>query len=109
MTFNDYQDAAHATASFPREYSVIYPALGLAGEAGETVEKVKKAVRKGGDSYRDHLDMEGIAKELGDVLWYVSELASDLGLKLNDIAYGNIEKLADRAKRGVIKGEGDNR
>lgn len=109
MRLNEYQKAARATAVYPREYGVIYPAMGLAGEAGEAVEKVKKAVRKGGASYRDVLDKEGLVKELGDVLWYIANLASDIGTTMEAIAMVNIEKLADRATRDVLKGEGDNR
>jgi NTP pyrophosphatase (non-canonical NTP hydrolase) len=109
MNLNDYQRMARETAVYPREYGIIYPALGLAGEAGEAVEKVKKAVRKGGASYRSELDMQGLVKELGDVMWYIANIASDMGVTLEAIAMVNIEKLADRAKRDVLKGEGDNR
>jgi NTP pyrophosphatase (non-canonical NTP hydrolase) len=109
MNLNEYQLKARETAVYPREYGIIYPALGLAGEAGETVEKVKKAVRKGGVSYRSHMDLQGVVKELGDVLWYVANLASDLGVTMEAVAMINLEKLADRAQRDQLKGEGDNR
>ena len=109
MNLNDYQEMARSTAVYPREYGIIYPALGLAGEAGEAVEKVKKAVRKGGAAYRKELDVPGLIKELGDVMWYIANMASDMGITLEAVAMVNIEKLADRAKRDVIKGEGDNR
>jgi NTP pyrophosphatase (non-canonical NTP hydrolase) len=109
MNLNDYQKAARATAVYPKQYRVIYPTLGLAGEAGEAVEKVKKAVRKGGEAYVNELDVAGLTKELGDVLWYIANIASDLNITLDQIAMLNIEKLADRAMRGVLKGEGDNR
>jgi NTP pyrophosphatase (non-canonical NTP hydrolase) len=109
MTLNEYQKGARATASYPEEYKLIYPALGLAGESGEAVEKIKKAVRKGGASYMSHLDIAGLVKELGDVMWYVANVASDIGMDLEAVAQINLEKLSDRQKRGVIKGEGDNR
>lgn len=107
MTLNDYQHGARLTAVYPDEYKLIYPALGLAGEAGEAVEKIKKAVRKGGTDYMRHLDVAGLVKELGDVMWYVANVASDIGVTLEGVAMVNLEKLQDRANRGVIKGEGD--
>jgi len=115
-TFNDYQVAALTTAQYPRTVvmksaktaSYIYPALGLAGEAGEVAEKVKKLLRdKLGDW--DELDKENIKKELGDVLWYVAVLAHEFGIDLQDVANGNINKLSSRKERGVIHGSGDNR
>jgi NTP pyrophosphatase (non-canonical NTP hydrolase) len=75
----------------------------LTGEAGEVAEKVKKMVRDG------TLDTEGLKKELGDVLWYLAALASDLGVTLEEVAAGNVTKLRSRAERGVIGGSGDNR
>lgn len=109
MQLNEYQEGARKTAVYPDEYNIIYPALGLAGEAGEAVEKVKKAVRRGGKQYEAELDRAGLIKEIGDVLWYVANLASDIGVSLETVAQINLEKLMDRAKRDVIKGEGDNR
>lgn len=109
MTLNEYQEAARKTAVYPPQYQIIYPALGLAGEAGEAVEKVKKAVRKAGDRYKDEIDYSGLMKELGDVLWYVANLAKDAGMDLDTVARVNVEKLLDRQEREVIKGEGDNR
>jgi NTP pyrophosphatase (non-canonical NTP hydrolase) len=116
VNLNDYQLAARATANYPRnQYAVIYPALGLAGETGEVVEKIKKVVRKAGGPVgpwdaAELADFRNeIKKELGDVMWYVASLADDLGITLEDIAKTNLAKLADRNARGVIKGEGDNR
>ena len=103
-TFNDYQLSAQATAVYNRDHAVVYPALGLAGESGEVAEKVKKWLC--GDK---ELDREGLLKELGDVLWYLSALAGDLGLTLEEVAYANINKLLDRQSKGTIKGDGDNR
>jgi NTP pyrophosphatase (non-canonical NTP hydrolase) len=86
----------------------IYPTLGLCGEAGEVADKVKKVIRDRGGSF----DVEVIAAlklELGDVLWYVAQLASELGLELDAIATANLDKLASRAARNVISGSGDQR
>lgn len=109
MEFNDYQDKAFATAHYPSiGAKYVYPALGLAGEVGEVVEKVKKIFRNYNgvitDEYRDL-----IKKELGDVLWYVAVLSQELEFKLEDVAQLNLEKLASRAERGVLHSEGDNR
>jgi NTP pyrophosphatase (non-canonical NTP hydrolase) len=104
LTFNDYQLAAKATAVYPDKHAIVYPALGLSGEAGEVSEKVKKWLR--GD--RD-LDRAAVAKELGDVLWYLSALATDLGFTLEEVAQINVNKLLDRQSKGTIKGDGDNR
>jgi len=103
MRFNEYQEEAKKTAIYPEQYKVVYPALGLAGEAGEVAEKVKKHIRDG------VLKVEDLKKELGDVLWYVSALAADLDLDLDDVAAANLEKLRSRRARGVIVGSGDNR
>lgn len=110
MTLNEYQQAARVTAQYPENAKILYPAMGMAGEAGEALEKVKKALRKGGtDHYEAWIDHEGLVKEIGDVLWYVANLANDLNVELETVAQININKLADRAVRDVIKGEGDNR
>ena len=103
MTFNEYQKLAKSTAVYPDEYNVGYPTLGLTGEAGEVAEKVKKYIRDGTECRDD------LKKELGDVLWYLSAIASDLDLSLEDIAQTNVEKLKSRFKRDKIKGSGDNR
>lgn len=108
MTLDDYQQDAMRTASYPIVPSdgplPIYPAMGLAGEAGEFTDKVKKAWRNG-----TPLDVEAALRELGDVLWYVTAAARDLGSSLDEVAKMNIAKLADRAARGVIKSSGDDR
>jgi NTP pyrophosphatase (non-canonical NTP hydrolase) len=103
MTFDEYQDAARATAIYPANHAITYPTLGLCGESGEVAEKVKKLIRD------DCYDRDAIQKELGDVLWYLSNLASDLGLKLSDVARTNIAKLKDRKERGKLQGSGDTR
>ena len=109
MDMNDYQKEARKTAIYPKEHRVVYPALGLAGEAGEVCEKVKKTIRDDFAIFNVVKYPEAIAKELGDVLWYLAALASDLNLSLADIAEGNINKLKDRAERNKLKGNGDER
>lgn len=110
MDMNDYQRGALTTADYPHVRATgcgqlpIYPALGLAGEAGEFAEKVKKAWRNG-----TQLDIRATGAELGDILWYVAIAAEELGLMLSEVGQMNLDKLADRARRGVIKSEGDAR
>ena len=100
---NDYQRAAASTAIYPATASVVYPALGLAGEAGEVANKVKKIIRDG------TFNREAIADELGDCLWYIAALCRDLNVDMQTIADNNIKKLRDRQKRGKIAGSGDKR
>ncbi|MGI9485807.1 MAG: nucleoside triphosphate pyrophosphohydrolase family protein [Geminicoccaceae bacterium] len=108
MDFNAYQNAARKTALYADAYRVTYPALGLASEAGEVAGKVKKVLRdRGGDFGEDQIT--AIRDELGDVLWYVATLAADLGIEMEEIAAGNIEKLRSRLERGAIQGDGDKR
>lgn len=108
MTLNEYQDAANKFVAFPDTYTITYPALGLASEAGEVCDKIKKAIRdRHSLSFAELPDM--VAPELGDVLWYVAVLASNLGLELEDLARGNIDKLTSRKDRGKIGGSGDDR
>ncbi len=109
MDMNEYQAEARKTAVYPAIGSnYVYPALGLCGEAGETAEKVKKLIRDSGGVITPEFQ-ETIKKELGDVLWYVANLAVEVGLSMNDIATTNIQKLQSRQQRGVLKGSGDNR
>lgn len=109
MNMNDYQQAALRTAS-PKDKKdeVFHLVLGLCGESGEIAEKVKKIVRDHGSDF-SHLDTDDLTKELGDVLWYVAVLADHFDVRLDDVATKNIAKLADRQKRGLISGSGDNR
>ena len=109
MNFDEYQKLAKSTAIYPYRYETIYPALGLGGEAGEVAEKVKKSIRDGLDYHEEKQFKEALTKELGDVLWYISALASDFDISLNDVAEGNIEKLSSRKKRNMIGGSGDDR
>ena len=108
MTFNDYQRNTAKTAIYPPEIGLAYVTMGLAGEAGEIANKVKKI-------YRDKqgvLDDETraiLSAELGDVLWYVSQLATEVGVDLATVANDNIKKLTSRKERGTLTGDGDNR
>jgi|TARA_R110000744_G_scaffold592_3_gene2200 NTP pyrophosphatase (non-canonical NTP hydrolase) len=102
MTFDEYQVFARSTSVYPQKYKVMYPALGLCGEAGEVAEKVKKSIRDGNS-------LEGVGLELGDVLWYISALADDLGVTLEEVAQANVDKLNSRMIRNKIGGSGDNR
>jgi NTP pyrophosphatase (non-canonical NTP hydrolase) len=109
MTFEEYQKESRKTAIYPHAgNNFIYPTLGLAGEAGEVAEKIKKVLRDGEGVISEEKRSE-IQKELGDVLWYVAQIASELNLSLEAIAWENIEKLFSRMTRGVLKGDGDNR
>lgn len=106
--FNSYQRIAAETAIYPEEHRILYPALGLAGEAGEVANKVKKLVRDGPEGRPDDW-REQIASEIGDVLWYCAALASDLNLTLGMIAGQNQKKLLERKAAGTIGGSGDTR
>jgi NTP pyrophosphatase (non-canonical NTP hydrolase) len=108
MGMDEYQAAAGQTAVYGERFRAIYPALGLASEAGEVAGKVKKVLRDQKGEF-DPATVEAIADELGDVLWYVAILAADLGLSLDRIASENLEKLRSRQARGRLSGEGDRR
>ena len=108
MELSEYQLLARRTAEYPRAAWLAYPALGLAGEAGEVAEHAKKAIRDDGGEISDER-RAAMSKELGDVLWYVAQLASELGLELEEIAQLNLDKLLSRQQRGVLSGSGDER
>jgi len=109
MNFEEYQKKSRVTAKYPDAgKNYVYPTLGLAGESGEVAEKIKKVIRDK-NGIIDEETREMIKKELGDVLWYVSQIASELGLTLDDIAEHNIEKLYSRMERGKLGGSGDRR
>ena len=109
MDFTQYQTKAQTTATYPNMgNNPYYPALGLGGETGEVLNKVKKIMRDHDGVLTDEF-REILKSELGDVLWYVAALASELHLNLDDIAQANLEKLFSRKERGVIGGSGDNR
>lgn len=121
-TLNEYQTAAGKTNKGTKLYVMVtdehgnegfvpvtgmYNALGLNGEAGEAAEKIKKAARDGVADWPQH--REAVCKEMGDVLWYLSQLARDFQLTLQEVADANLEKLRSRTARGVLSGSGDNR
>lgn len=108
MTFNEFQEKALSTANYGVGNKIIYPALGLCGEAGEVAEKIKKTIRDKEGKFTPEVSLE-IAKELGDVLWYISSLGRDLGFTLEEIAILNNEKTLSRKARNMISGDGDNR
>jgi len=109
MDFTQYQQKAQVTALYPNVgNNIYYPALGLGGETGEVLNKIKKVMRDHDNQVSDEL-REILKSELGDVLWYVAALAFELKLDLNDVAQANVEKLASRRDRGVIQGSGDER
>lgn len=109
MTLNEYQAHALETAVYPEKYKVVYPALGLAGEAGETADKIKKVLRGDDGGVLTDEKRQAVAMEIGDVLWYCATLANDLGYDLDTIAQMNYAKLKSRQERGKLSGSGDNR
>ena len=109
MDFKTYQKKARVTALYPNLGSnYIYPTLGLVGEAGEVAEKVKKVIRDKNGIFDDE-SKKAIKKELGDVLWYLSNLSTEFGFELDDIASENLIKLKLRSARNTISGSGDER
>lgn len=113
MDFAEYQIRAAETAVYPlagqqRVEGLSYVTLGLTGEAGEIANKVKKIIRDQAGVIEPSV-LIGVAEELGDVLWYVAQMATELGVDLGEIAALNAAKLESRALRGVLRGNGDNR
>ena len=109
MLFSVYQELSRRTATYPDAGdNIVYPTLGLAGEAGEVAEKVKKLMRDDGGVMSDER-RAALAGELGDVLWYVAQVATEAGLDLEELAQGNLDKLLSRQRRGVLSGSGDSR
>tara|TARA_Y100001933_G_scaffold173656_1_gene172068 strand:- start:407 stop:736 length:330 start_codon:yes stop_codon:yes gene_type:complete len=109
MDFDSYQIEARKTAIYPnKDKNFIYPTLGLVGESGEVAEKIKKVLRDKNGNLDDD-SKSALKKELGDVLWYLSNLSDELGFTLNDIAKVNLEKLNLRLSSGKISGSGDDR
>ena len=108
MTLNEYQQKALETAVYPQQYKIIYPVLGINGEAGEVADKVKKIIRDNNGEMSKEKAVE-LAKEAGDVLWYIATLAHDIGFTLEEIGQMNYDKLRSRQQRGMLGGSGDNR
>jgi NTP pyrophosphatase (non-canonical NTP hydrolase) len=105
VTLNRYQHEASKNKAFPEKYAIIYPTIGLLNEAGEMAGKIKKWMR--GDV--DKLNVADVVSEMGDVLWYLASLATDLNVTLEEVALNNIEKITKRREQGNIKGDGDHR
>ncbi|MEJ5225473.1 MAG: nucleoside triphosphate pyrophosphohydrolase family protein [Anaerolineales bacterium] len=109
MNFDEYQQKSRRTAKYPAiGHAVIYPTLGLVNEAGEVAGKIKKVFRDKQGEINDET-RQALKAELGDVLWYLAQVCTELDLSLDDVAAHNIEKLYSRLERGAIHGDGDNR
>ena len=109
MDFKTYQKKARETAQYPNLSSnYVYPTLGLVGEAGEVAEKVKKVIRDRKGIFDDD-SKSAIKKELGDVLWYLSNLCTEFKFSMDEVALENLKKLKERAAKGKISGSGDDR
>lgn len=106
MEMNAFQEKSARSAVYPKvlEGGIFYACMGLSGEVGELLNKVKKIARDGAQ-----IDREGIKMELGDIMWYVAMVAKEAGIKLEDVADANIEKLEKRMKNNTIHGNGDYR
>ena len=99
-----YQEFTRTTARYPEEIAISYLLLGLCSEVGEVADKFKKLIRDGGE-----IDVEAVSNELGDVIWYMTRLADEMGLSLEEVINQNVRKLSDRKARGTLKGSGDDR
>jgi len=108
MDFNKYQETAVETAIYPDTHRILYPALGMAGEAGEVANKVKKIIRDGTENLPEDWK-DQLASEIGDVLWYCAALSNDIGIPLALIAAQNRDKLLARKQKGTLQGSGDTR
>lgn len=109
MEFNEYQKKSRQTAVYPViGHKCVYPALGLAGESGEVLNKVKKLFRDKQGEINDE-QRQAIGSELGDVLWYLAQLATEFDLDLSQVAQDNLDKLLSRQQRGQLHGNGDER
>jgi NTP pyrophosphatase (non-canonical NTP hydrolase) len=110
MTFEEYQKKALTTVISKNDYfkDTLHWVLGINGEAGEVAEKVKKIIRDK-DGVMSDEDKQELAKEIGDVLWYLAVFAQSLGYSFDDIAKTNLDKLKSRKDRGALQGSGDNR
>jgi len=108
MDFNKYQETAVETAIYPDTHRILYPALGMAGEAGEVANKVKKIIRDGTENLPEDWK-DQLASEIGDVLWYCAALSNDIGIPLALIATQNRDKLLARKQKGTLQGSGDTR
>ena len=108
MSFDIYQEKTGETAIYPPEKALEYLTLGLCSEAGEVAGKLKKIIRDN-NGIIDEDAAQKLSLEVGDVLWYVAQLATALGLQLSEVAEDNLSKLASRKNKGTITGSGDYR
>lgn len=109
MNFDEYQKEAKVFADYPNiGNNIFYPVLGLSGESGEIANKIGKIMRDGLD-IKDTKFRDKIKEDMGDVLWFLSQIGIELNISLEDVARYNIKKLESRKKRGVLHGDGDNR
>lgn len=108
IEFDKYQEFVNSMKIYPEQHKIVYPALGLAGEAGEIAEKVKKVLRDDNGEWSD-AKRAAILDELGDPLFYIAALADDFGFTLHQVMENNVSKLTSRMARGVMQGSGDDR
>lgn len=107
--FDIYQKESRKTWNvIPMNHSIVYPTMGMVNEAGEVAGKVKKIFRDRGGEITE-ADRQALKKELGDVLWYLAQICTELDLSLQEVAEANLIKLFSRLERGQIRGEGDER
>lgn len=107
--YGSYQEQSRRTYSDIETHDpIVYPTLGLVNEAGEVAGKIKKIFRDRGGNITDD-DREALKHELGDVLWYLTQICTNLGLTLEEVAEANLDKLFSRLERGQIQGDGDHR
>jgi NTP pyrophosphatase (non-canonical NTP hydrolase) len=109
MNFDEYQEMAKSTAIYPEQAQIVYPSLGVASEAGEVAGTVKKWIRDDRSAVMGIERQQKLTKEIGDTLWYLANLCTDIGVSLERVARENIEKLQSRQDRGVLEGDGDER
>ena len=107
--FDRYQQESRKTWNvIPMNHSIVYPTMGMVNEAGEVAGKVKKIFRDHGGEITE-ADRQALKKELGDDLWYLAQICTELDLSLQEVAEANIVKLFSRLERGQIRGDGDER
>lgn len=108
-SFDTYQRESRKTWSIiPMDHSIVYPTMGMVNEAGEVAGKVKKIFRDRAGEISE-ADRQALKKELGDVLWYLAQICTELDLSLQEVAEANLVKLFSRLERGQIRGDGDER
>ena len=105
---DEYNSFIYKTKIYPKELPIIYPVLGMCGESGEAAEKVKKVLRDNNKEFSEE-NKKAILKELGDVLWYITATAQDMGYSLEDVIKNNFQKINRRVNTNTQHGEGDNR